>query len=190
MIRNDFSLNRGGQKNTTSLLAECFIKMHKLTGAPVSPELTAAETLALYCVYIAPESKSDSKKTISHVSRTLQVSSPTVTQQINNLEKIGYVKRNVDGNDRRMVRIAVTDTGKKYITGVIDKMVEDFSCLTEAIGEEKVIQFVETFNEMAEFLAARHVIDVPTDFEVTEEGKKRRDKKIQRQKKKEEKTDL
>jgi DNA-binding MarR family transcriptional regulator len=50
---------------------------------------------------------------ISELASHLNVSKPTVTFAINNMEKLGYVKKNQSDEDRRFFSIHLTSMGKK-----------------------------------------------------------------------------
>ncbi len=51
--------------------------------------------------------------TISDLASHLNVSKPTVTFAINNMEKLGYVKKSQSEEDRRFFSIHLTSMGKK-----------------------------------------------------------------------------
>ena len=53
--------------------------------------------------------------TISEISQSLRVTSPTVTQLINSLEASGLVKRSIDPADRRSIRVTLTAEGEKIV---------------------------------------------------------------------------
>ncbi len=51
----------------------------------------------------------------SEISRMFSISKPNVTTLINRLDEGGYVKRTHDDKDRRVIRISVTDKGRRLI---------------------------------------------------------------------------
>lgn len=53
--------------------------------------------------------------TMKEVADYLGVAPPTATTIINNLVKMGLISRSEDENDRRVVHISVSETGKKLI---------------------------------------------------------------------------
>lgn len=57
-----------------------------------------------------------------------------ITMVIDNLEKRGYVKRETDPNDRRAMRIHLTNEGETFIKGFfprhLEKIVAEFSILS------------------------------------------------------------
>jgi DNA-binding MarR family transcriptional regulator len=74
--------------------------------------------------------------TVSELSGILGVTSPTVTQLLNGLEADGFVARTTDENDRRAVRIKLTDKGESAISKALDGLFASFAGLVEYLGEE------------------------------------------------------
>lgn len=58
-----------------------------------------------------------------------------ITMVVDNLEKLGYVKRERDPNDRRAVLIQLTDQGESFIAGFfpkhLNRIKQEFSVLSE-----------------------------------------------------------
>jgi DNA-binding MarR family transcriptional regulator len=46
------------------------------------------------------------------------ISAPTLTKIVDHLETAGFVGRNVDPQDRRVVRVALTDQGREKVKGL------------------------------------------------------------------------
>jgi DNA-binding MarR family transcriptional regulator len=72
----------------------------------------------------------------SEISKIFSVSKPNVTTLVNKLVDGGYVQRSHDDKDRRVIKISITDKGrkllikrtrivKKYMLGVFAKLSED-----------------------------------------------------------------
>jgi len=72
----------------------------------------------------------------SEISRIFSVSKPNVTTLINRLVDGGYVQRSHDEKDRRVIKISITDKGrkllikrqrlvKKYVLSVFAKLSDD-----------------------------------------------------------------
>ena len=53
---------------------------------------------------------------VSEISKQLNITSPSVTQIINKLEKDDIVLRNIDPSDRRAVNIRLTDKGIRVVS--------------------------------------------------------------------------
>ena len=54
--------------------------------------------------------------TMSEIAASLKITTSTLTISVNRLEEKGYVKRVRIDNDKRMVRVFLTDTGKEIIS--------------------------------------------------------------------------
>ena len=64
--------------------------------------------LSINEVHILERIEKASSNTMSHLARTLMVTSGTLTTNVSRLEKKGYVERYRDENDRRIVRLRNT----------------------------------------------------------------------------------
>ncbi|GAB6991210.1 MarR family winged helix-turn-helix transcriptional regulator [Paenibacillus pini] len=73
---------------------------------------------------------------VSEISSMLGVTSPTVTQMIKSLESKEWIERTMDDEDRRAVRVNLTEKGDHIIRKVMGAMVESFDGLIEFMGEE------------------------------------------------------
>lgn len=72
--------------------------------------------------------------TVAEAAKCLGVSMPSVSRTLRSLSEKGYIERNFNENDRRSVRIIVTESGKnalerflKTVFSVLDKAMEEFS---------------------------------------------------------------
>ncbi|MGM9926572.1 MAG: MarR family winged helix-turn-helix transcriptional regulator [Bacillus sp. (in: firmicutes)] len=78
---------------------------------------------------------------VSEISKTLKVTTPSVTQLLNKLEKEGLVERRMDEKDRRVVFVRLTAKG-------------------EGIAQKGKQDFVEMFTRMEAYLGNRDVEDL------------------------------
>ncbi len=80
------------------------------------------------------EEKKDMK--VSEISKQLHITSPSVTQIINKLEKDDIVLRNIDPSDRRAVNIRLTDKGIQVVSEAKAVLSATFVGLIDFLGEE------------------------------------------------------
>ena len=97
--------------------------------------LTTGEIIALFSVKRAGEEDSAGAK-VSDISNIMNVAPPTVTQQLNNLEKQGYIERKMDKEDRRVVRVSLTEEGVSILQRVSDELLVTLTGLVEHLGEQ------------------------------------------------------
>jgi DNA-binding MarR family transcriptional regulator len=94
-----------------------------------------SEFKVLVTIKHGTEEKSDMK--VSEISQKLHVTPPTVTQIINVLEKDGLVERSTDTEDRRAVKIKLTQAGMAVTEQAKKAFSETFSGLIDYLGEEE-----------------------------------------------------
>lgn len=131
-------------------LLEAFTQFHRLNWKQSPIEgLKSSEIMVLFCIRKAVQCESPGIK-VSDISSALRVATPTITQLINNLETNGFVERTMDREDRRAVRVKLTDTGERTLEKAADAFFESFNGLVEYLGEEKS-------SELAGLLAKTYV---------------------------------
>lgn len=92
---------------------------------------------------------------VTDISRILQVTSPTVTQLVNQLEKTGLVERIPDSRDRRVVRVRMTESGRRYLEEAVQAFRDFCRGLAGHLGEERSRQLASLLQDAAEWMAAR-----------------------------------
>ncbi|HHY20450.1 MAG TPA: MarR family transcriptional regulator [Bacilli bacterium] len=87
---------------------------------------------------------------VADIHSRLFITKPAVSQMYNSLEKKGYIKREIDSNDRRKFVVTLTPQGHE----VLQRMQEYFNkMLGEMIsrfGENNTIELIELFNRFAD----------------------------------------
>ena len=136
-------------------LMEAFSQFHRLNWkqSPIAG-LKSSEIFVLFCIKKTVKADSAGIK-VSDISNILKVASPTTTQLINSLEANGMVERAMDKEDRRAVRVKLTDKGERIIESASDAFFDSFNGLVNYLGEEKSNQLADLlskafvyFNEM------------------------------------------
>ncbi len=117
-------------------LLESFVQFHKLNWKQ-SPmvSLKSSEIMVLFSIKKLMNPDTPGIK-MSDISNALRVASPTITQLINSLETNGFVERTMDKEDRRAVRVKLTDKGEGAIEKASESFYEAFNGLAEFLGEE------------------------------------------------------
>lgn len=129
---------------------QSFSKPHRLP-CPI-PNLRPSELMMLF--HIAREAgESDTGLKISDISKNLLVSSPTVTQIVNNLEKQGLVARRIDQNDRRAVRINVSEAGKKIVQSTQQDFLHKSIGLVKYLGEDKIKFLIDIMPQVSSYFS-------------------------------------
>ncbi len=99
---------------------------------------------------------SNSKKSMSEIAKSLNITVGTLTTAINNLVKKGCVEREKHANDKRVVMVGLTKEGrriyKKHANFHI-RMIK--ASLTDFTDEEKRV-LIKLLNKMDYFLRTEH----------------------------------
>ena len=149
-------------KNSISTVAqELMDTLHALKKAgwhqhsvPVG-ELSPVEFLVLRSImFRSPvQDKQDFKgMTPSDIGHMLHITSPTVTQHITNLETKGYVIRETDKQDRRVIRVNLTKKGILVMDHARSKFLQTFNGLVEYLGEEESSELVKLLKKTTDYL--------------------------------------
>ncbi|CEG25496.1 MarR family winged helix-turn-helix transcriptional regulator [Bacillus sp. B-jedd] len=92
---------------------------------------------------------------VSEISQKLHVTPPTVTQLINVLEKDGFVERTIDPDDRRAVKIRLTEKGLEVTDQARKAFREKFLGLIDHLGEEDSLKLAELLTKVNEYFLDR-----------------------------------
>lgn len=106
-----------------------------------------SEFKVLAAIQQGANEKNDEMK-VSEISQRLQVTPPTVTQIINILEKDGLVERAVDPEDRRAVKIKLTQAGMEETARAKNRFNEKFTGLIDYLGEAESEQLADLLDKV------------------------------------------
>lgn len=86
--------------------------------------------------------------TAAQAAKMMNVSAPSVSRTLKNLEEKGLIERGLDKNDRRSVRIVVTETGERRVNSVLNYV---FTTMDKALSEftdEELTAMVELHGKL------------------------------------------
>lgn len=146
------------EKSISSVLNELLVKTfndilaveeYQLRKGPLNnlslSEIHTIEAIGMY-----------SSKTMSQVAANLSITMGALTSAINNLVRKGYVIRDRDESDRRIVRIALTKSGKLAYR-IHEKFHLDMVKQTiKGIAEKENI-LIESLNTLHDYLVSKYI---------------------------------
>lgn len=98
----------------------------------VVTKLTSAELALIHTAACYPQYNSGEHITVVQAAAQLGVSAPAVSRTLKNLESKGYILREINPEDRRSVRISVTDSG---ISAMTECIIESVQIVNEALAD-------------------------------------------------------
>lgn len=129
-------------------LLTTFKKMRKMNVHRIKDcTLTSSQMYMLHHIY-HKNKHLEKPTTVSQISKESNQTLSATTQIINSLDKEGYIKREIDKDDRRIIRITLTDKGKQHMKDQHDKMLEYVQGIVEKIGQEQTIQFIDIIEKI------------------------------------------
>ncbi|OMI26537.1 MarR family transcriptional regulator [Bacillus haynesii] len=150
-------------RETVEQLIEAFSRLRYTKMKQSFPSVEWKKTEAKALMFLNEENGEG--KMASEISRALHVTSPFVTQLLNRMEKKGLVLRRMDEDDKRIVRIFLTDEGKKAADDALKGLNRWFLQLSRFLGEDESRQFADLILKLSEFI---------------EHGEKTSEKKVER----------
>ncbi|MDA7027864.1 MarR family transcriptional regulator [Bacillus sp. CLL-7-23] len=123
--------------------------LQRLRDLEMKQSLPSNESRVL--IFLTENAESEGKM-VSDIHQVLNVSSPFVTQLLNKLEKKELIYRRIDPEDRRIVRIFLTDEGKKLALQVQNKLNQSFIQLVTYLGKTDSKQFTDLIHKVADFI--------------------------------------
>ncbi|MDP4152510.1 MAG: MarR family transcriptional regulator [Bacillota bacterium] len=101
---------------------------------------------------------------VSDLSHIMRVKPPSITSLITSLEKKDMIERTMDPNDRRIIRLKLTETGRQCIEKQNQHTVEKINGLVEYLGKEKSAQLASLINDVfMYFISQANNKNIPKD---------------------------
>jgi DNA-binding MarR family transcriptional regulator len=113
------------------------------------------------------------------LAKALKISKATSTRAIRSLEKEGYVRRQVDENDRRAYRVYLTENGRKMREVILEKMLSFVETLFLAFTPEEKEEFMHLVQKAARKLFEPG-LEPPELLEEKEEVKDQEEKDLRK----------
>jgi DNA-binding MarR family transcriptional regulator len=115
--------------------------------------LSVTELSALGCIGRCDEKDCNADQTTHHaMHEALAVSKAAVSQMLGGLEKRGYIRREIDRDNRRKIIITLTEKGETAVDKAEKNMDLLMSRIIKQFGEKNSRDFVRLLNRFAEIV--------------------------------------
>ncbi|SHE42459.1 DNA-binding transcriptional regulator, MarR family [Seinonella peptonophila] len=88
---------------------------------------------------------------VSELSKILQVTSPTVTQLVTQLENNNLVERKINPSDRRAILVKLTEQGIQLVDQQRNKFLDSMKGLIEYLGVDESKKLTELMNRTVQY---------------------------------------
>ncbi|MED1800857.1 MarR family winged helix-turn-helix transcriptional regulator [Brevibacillus porteri] len=99
--------------------------------------------------YILHQLEQKEKCTVGELAESMGVKPSAITAMIDRLDKHGFVARDRDEEDRRVVYISLRDSGKKILQVAKQNRREKLNKMFSHLSEDELQQFVSIFEKLA-----------------------------------------
>ena len=144
-------------KSSIALTHELFQVMKRMRrlkwrpGAPAGLTRSEYELLGLLAILKQEERR---LPTVTEISACTQTSPAAVTHLVNSLEESGFIERQRASEDRRVVRIGLTESGSKRAETLLGETQTALSGLVEFLGEEDSKTLIRLMSKMVAYFSA------------------------------------
>lgn len=133
-------------------LLKAFHRLRRLDFSKMTPSALKPSEVRLMFTIMHGMEMEERGVTVSELSSMMAVASPTVTPLVRSLEEQGLVLRYNDKEDRRAVRVKLTEQGLEQVREFAKKRSAQIQGLVEYLGEEKSGQLIELLEQVYEYV--------------------------------------
>lgn len=131
------------------LLYACLNMGRQLSKLMGSGNLSQGEYLVLRNIWLSNSGKQGYLKA-ADLSDKLELSRPSITRILNELERRGYITRNIDKRDRRSINIDLTEAGLEALESANRGNLDIAEKLVESLGDSDADKLIELIDRLAE----------------------------------------
>ena len=146
------------EKTSLALTCDLFQLMKQFPRPKLKQSSIDGLTRSEYELLVMLVMNHDKDKTalsVTELSNLLQITPAGVTHLINPLEETGYIERQQDPNDRRIVLIGLTDKGTQVAEALISEVQENLIGLVNHLGEEDSKTLIRLMSQAIEFFTSQ-----------------------------------
>lgn len=141
-----------GDNPQAQRLLKTFHRFRRMDLSKLTPsEFKPSEVRLMFYIMHGME-KDERGVTVSELSAMLEVASPTVTPLVRSLEERGMVLRYNDKEDRRAVRVKLTEPGIAQVKEIAKIRSAQIQGLVDYLGEEKSQQLIELLEQVYTYM--------------------------------------
>jgi len=120
---------------------EFFKKTLVMNGKGIDPDFTISEIKALAAF------RGGRDFTMGELSKNAQVAMPSMTEMIDKLVRHGMAKRSRDENDRRVVKVSLTEKGKRLRKAFMQKRFNDLKATFGTLSPAELDELISSLRK-------------------------------------------
>ena len=126
-------------------------------GINFCPELNKSQFWTLFHLYRGSwgQGECPDRMTLSALAQIMQQSMPAVSQRISRLEEMGYVTRVPDSQDKRIVWLSLSESGREEMKSACARMTETMNSILNVLGDDEIEFMFQTLCKLADAMDAQ-----------------------------------
>jgi len=140
-----------GIEKDAELLHEIILSMQRKIRAKLHNELSSGE-ISIPQFHILSYLLEKKATIMVELAKYLEVSASAITGLVDNLVRMGLVKRKFSPSDRRVIIASLTDKGKKVVTRIKDQFRNFLEEILKKFSPEERKKLLELSDKMEKFL--------------------------------------
>ena len=126
-------------------------------GINFCPELNKSQFWTLFHLYRGScgTGECPDRMTLSALAQVMQQSMPAVSQRISRLEEMGYVTRVPDSQDKRIVWLSLSESGREEMKSACARMTETMHSILNVLGDDEIEFMFQIFCKLADAMEAQ-----------------------------------
>lgn len=77
---------------------------------------------------------------VNELAKKMELTPSRITNLLNSLEKKGYIMREISTQDRRIIKVALTDEGEKFAVNISDKYIKFHKDILSSVSSETKLE--------------------------------------------------
>ena len=142
------------QPKGAHLLYSCLNMRRQLNKLIGSGELSIGEYLVLRNIWLSNTDitriGTERYLKAADLSEILEMSRPSITRILNDLETRGLITRKIDSKDRRSIKIELTEAGIEAIERANRRIMDIAERIVAALGDSNTDKLIELINKLTE----------------------------------------
>lgn len=114
--------------------------------------MTASEFGVMCCASDFPRTHGGKTVTVAEIAQEMAVSVPAVSRTLRSLQEKGFINREVDENDRRSVRVTVTEAGGRLLEENLSYLTAGMNRVMSEFTEEEIRTIAELYSKFAKVM--------------------------------------
>ena len=130
-------------------------KLSRIKSDGVITGMTPSEFSVLCCAEKFPEKNNGSAATVADIAGLMNVAVPAVSRTLRTLQAKAWIERTVDEDDRRSVRVTITEAGREKLQENMSRVVAALNQILSVFTDDEMRTISKLYGKFAASMEAQ-----------------------------------